>query len=505
MRPSIVKVVTGSGSGSGIILEDSPIGRSIVVTDRNVVEAATGISVLLNDGREFDATLLEEDPLRGLSYLGICCLFTDQAANIPMVMELGVGEIIFAMGFLVDENEATVEAGYVAETSFDDETDREIVENGFSVDPGKTGGVLFPIDGSIGGILASGIESITGDDSVEGLKTGIASESIHTSLSSVQISPYLDLTPGLSTDPASISGKPLDPDATYGGVLQIAFTREGPSFSTWEETAGAGITSMHPLHNMLIQPRTWGDLEDYQKYAFFEIHPDLAEGWRVSTDGMEYIFDIRENVEWSDGTPLTCSDVKWSFDTIRYGTGLRRSPRGVHLNAIDRIDCPDEHTAVFGLNWANPAILEVIGMPHNIIRPSHVYEDTDLESLRDDLPTVTSGAFKITNWTPNERYDFERNADYWDAPLPYLDGLQLNNVTATLQIVAVRAGRLDIGLPHGYTGNGAEALIRECPSSMCTFWPRLVASSFSPAIMPHHEREPWGNPAVKQALALAIE
>ena len=302
----------------------------------------------------------------------------------------------------------------------------------------------------------------------------------------------------------SVSGVPIDDMVQTGGVLAGAYTREGPTFSTWEEAAGVGFPTMHPLHNMLIRPRSWGTVEDFQNNAFFELKPDLAHSWEISNDGTEITFNLRDGIRWSDGASLTCADVKWSYDTVRTSENLRRSPRGVHFNAVEDIQCADDLTVVFNLKWAKPAILEVIGMPYHIIRPAHVYEGTDLEALRNDLPRVTSGAYTITQWNPGERYIFEKNADYWDQPLPHLDGIELQLLGSTAIPVALRAGRLHVGNSSGYTGAAADTLIQEC-TDVCAFWPRVIASSFSPAMFLNKNREPWNDPAVNTAFALAID
>ncbi len=303
----------------------------------------------------------------------------------------------------------------------------------------------------------------------------------------------------------SISGVPADPDARFGGTLNIAYTREGPSFSTWEEAAGVGFPSMHPLHNMLVRARSWGTKDDYAKNAFFEIRPDLASSWEFSGNGRQVTFNIRDGVEWTDGTQLTCTDVKWTYDTIRTSADMRRSPRGVHFNAVRDIVCPDDLTVVFNLSWAKPAILEVIGMPYHIIRPAHAYEGTDLNSLREDLPDVTSGPYTIAQWNPGERYIFERRDDYWDEPFPYLDGIQMQLLSTTAIPTALRAGRLHIGNSSGYTGAAADTLLQECGENVCDFWPRVIASSFSPAMFLNKQREPWNDPKVNEAFALAID
>ena len=37
-------------------------------------------------------------------------------------------------------------------------------------------------------------------------------------------------------------------------------------------------------------------------------HPDLAQSWEISPDGLVYTFQLRDNVKWHDGQPLTSAD-----------------------------------------------------------------------------------------------------------------------------------------------------------------------------------------------------
>jgi peptide/nickel transport system substrate-binding protein len=48
-----------------------------------------------------------------------------------------------------------------------------------------------------------------------------------------------------------------------------------------------------------------------------EVVPDLAAGWVVSDDGLDYIFQLRQDVLWQDGLPFTAADVAYTFRTIR--------------------------------------------------------------------------------------------------------------------------------------------------------------------------------------------
>jgi peptide/nickel transport system substrate-binding protein len=300
----------------------------------------------------------------------------------------------------------------------------------------------------------------------------------------------------------SVSGIPLDPNAKFGGVLTTYAQTEGPTFSNWEEAAGIAPFAIHPVSNMIIRSRTWGTEEDYRNNAFFELHPDLAVSWEQSADGKAWTFKLRDGLTWSDGTPITCADTKWSLDTIRTGEGLQRSPRFVHFLAVDNIQCPDDLTMVVNMKRPKPAFLEVVGMPYHVVRPEHVYAG-NTDAMRDEMPTVTSGPFVLREWIPGEHYIFDRNPDYWDKPFPYLDGIEVSIMSRTAAPVALRSGRLDVGAANGYDSGPADTLIAEC--QVCTFWPRVTASSISPGIFLNKERAPWNDPAVNEAFALAID
>ena len=314
-------------------------------------------------------------------------------------------------------------------------------------------------------------------------------------------------------DDVSVSGIPLDPDAKLGGILRTPYTSNSPSFVPWESAAGHAFPVGHLMNNMLIKSRTWGSEEDFNSHAYFQLEPDLATDWEQSDDGKAYTFTLRDGVNWSDGVPVTCNDIKWSFDTIRLGSdaGLPTSPRKTHYLAVDSIACPDDLTVVFNLRWAKPAMIEVIGQPYNVIFPAHIYQqeylDTGaLQSFREAPSEASTGAFTLQEWIPGESFTFERNDDYWDAPLPYLDGVEIQFLASANVPVALRGGQLDIGNAAGYTGGQAETLLQEC-TEICQFWDqRVIASSFSPALFINKEREGWmSDQRVHEAFALAID
>ncbi|MDD3670783.1 MAG: ABC transporter substrate-binding protein, partial [Sphaerochaetaceae bacterium] len=60
------------------------------------------------------------------------------------------------------------------------------------------------------------------------------------------------------------------------------------------------------------------DMEDTSK-----IVPRMADRWEVSADGLVYTFYIRENLNWTDGKPVTADDVVFSLEAQLRGYGIQ--------------------------------------------------------------------------------------------------------------------------------------------------------------------------------------
>jgi peptide/nickel transport system substrate-binding protein len=83
--------------------------------------------------------------------------------------------------------------------------------------------------------------------------------------------------------------------------------------------------------------------------------PDLATAWRFD-DSRTLSFDLRRNVRFSDGTPLTASDVRATYESVLdAATG---SPKRGDLAFVEAVDAPDEHTVRFHLRGPFAPFLE---------------------------------------------------------------------------------------------------------------------------------------------------
>lgn len=150
----------------------------------------------------------------------------------------------------------------------------------------------------------------------------------------------------------------------------------------------------------------------------FKPQPLLADKWEVSEDGRTYTFHLNPSATFHDDTPLTSADVAFSLQTVK-----DNHPFGIAMfAAVDTVETPDEHTAVFKLKWAQPSFLPSLSAVLLPILPKHVYGDgQDIKSHPANIKTVGSGPFKLQEFAVNQYVILVRNDKYFRPGKPYLD------------------------------------------------------------------------------------
>ncbi|MBN2894171.1 MAG: trypsin-like peptidase domain-containing protein [Bacteroidales bacterium] len=149
------------GSGSGVIISDD----GYVVTNNHVIDKASNINVVLNDKREYTATVIGRDPATDLALLKI---EADSLQTLPFGNsdDLQVGEWVLAIGNPFNLT-STVTAGIVSAKARDISILKKqyaiesFIQTDAAVNPGNSGGALINIDGQLVGIN-SAIASPTG-------------------------------------------------------------------------------------------------------------------------------------------------------------------------------------------------------------------------------------------------------------------------------------------------------------------------------------------------------
>lgn len=182
--------------------------------------------------------------------------------------------------------------------------------------------------------------------------------------------------------------------------------------------------------------------------------PDLAESYEVSEDGLTITFNLRRNVFWTDGVPFTAQDVKVTYE------GMLNADSGVpalaDLREIERIEAPNDYTAVFHLGEPNALVLATLGGYCTAgIVPAHIFGEVPYGQWRgywtEPNQVVSLGAYKLVEFVPGTRYVLEANPNYWQGE-PFVDRIEVVVISETATAIsALKTGEVDILVPE-YSG-----------------------------------------------------
>src|SRR5258708_35234615 len=139
---------------------------------------------------------------------------------------------------------------------------------------------------------------------------------------------------------AACSG-PATPAGT--GTSTGAGTSSGPGVDTLVIANAVKVDTLDPEANS-VNESIWLDQNLYSRLlqpnaTGTALLPDLATSWDISKDGLTYTFHLRA-AKFSDGSPVTASDVVFSIDRSRaYKGGW-----GFLLTPVKTITAPDPRT-----------------------------------------------------------------------------------------------------------------------------------------------------------------
>ncbi|MFR3626917.1 MAG: ABC transporter substrate-binding protein [Lachnospiraceae bacterium] len=165
--------------------------------------------------------------------------------------------------------------------------------------------------------------------------------------------------------------------------------------------------------------------------------PYLAEDYSVSEDGLTYTFQLRKGVSFTDGTPFTAEDVKFTFDYMK-----EHPYKWVSVSMVEEASVVDEHTVEIRLNKTyNPFLSDVAGsLP---ILPKHIWENvTEPETFTEPEAAISTGPFILENYdSAAGTYTFKANEDYFYGDVQ-IDKLVIANVSGGDSKEALLSGEI---------------------------------------------------------------
>lgn len=191
--------------------------------------------------------------------------------------------------------------------------------------------------------------------------------------------------------------------------------------------------------------------------------PSLATSWSVSSDGLEWTFNLRQVVKYDDGTEFNATHVKYTFDR---GMDIA-DPDGAFLgigycDIIQNVTVVDKDIVKFYLKIPFAAFLSLVALPVSFIvdpkyAPMHgtSWNTTDVVVYNDGNARASHpmglGPYLLKNWTRVAGRDYEMrleaNPNYWNASggYPKTDNIILKFYSnSTGLALAIQAGEIDI-------------------------------------------------------------
>ena len=163
--------------------------------------------------------------------------------------------------------------------------------------------------------------------------------------------------------------------------------------------------------------------------ADLKIGKDLATDYSVSEDGLTWTVSIRDDVKFTDGEPLTDSDVAFTYNLCVENSSVN------DFTMLKEAVAVDDTTVEFHMNtpfsiW--PYTMAIVG-----IIPEHAYDENYGQN------PIGSGRYIMKQWDKGQQVIFEANPDY------YGDEVKMKKVTVLFMdedaaLAAAMAGQVDV-------------------------------------------------------------
>jgi peptide/nickel transport system substrate-binding protein len=285
--------------------------------------------------------------------------------------------------------------------------------------------------------------------------------------------PTLALAAGLGAGPALADG----------GTLKIGRDQDSNTLDPIYTIENADIWVLNNMNAKLV--RVADDMSG--------VAPALAKSWDISDDKTTYTFHLREGLKFSNGDPLTASDVEFSLERLR---DEKESVLRSMFQVVEDVKAPDLRTVVIELEHPSAPFMSALAVFSASIVPEDVVKERG-ENFGTN--PVGAGAFRLKEWERGNRIVLERNPHYYKDGQPKLDEVHwMVEANDNTRLLKLQAGEIDaaIGVPF----SRIEGLKNNANIKV-----KLEPSSREDHLLMNHEHAPLGKLKVRRALYHAID
>ena len=233
-----------------------------------------------------------------------------------------------------------------------------------------------------------------------------------------------------------------------------------------------------------------------------DLEPELAESWKVSSDGKVITFKLRHGISFSDGSPFSSEDVAFTMqrlmdpalhsstgDAFRSGSGAVSS----------KIIAPDRISIIF---------------PAPIAGLERLFDQVAIMSAHSaKKEAAVLGPFMVADYKAGSTVLLRRNPNYWKKDsqgrrLPYLDSIRLDiQSNRDVEMLRFKRGELDLinVIDSDYfdrLASGSPALAHDAGASLD--YDFIWFNQVSNAPIPEYKRAWFRSANFRRAISQAI-
>jgi peptide/nickel transport system substrate-binding protein len=241
--------------------------------------------------------------------------------------------------------------------------------------------------------------------------------------------------------PATEAPTATEAPAAAAGTAIITFVQQPTTLSPLYQTQWFSVITTQFWNKSL-----WSFDPDNNPVPEIAAEIPSAENGGLSEDGMTLTIKLRDDVNWSDGEPVTANDFVFTYDMYMADANTVAS-RYPYEDYVESMEATDDHTLVVHFNSPFAAWLVTLfnggAVPEHILKPVFDSDGTLDNAEWNNAPTVGVGPFVFKEWEADSHMTFEANPN-WINP-PKLQQIFIRMADDAAQEVAILAGDTDIG------------------------------------------------------------
>ena len=221
------------------------------------------------------------------------------------------------------------------------------------------------------------------------------------------------------------------PPPSAGSVLRVGNSGEVQFLDAAKSQSGTDIIFSEMIYNRLLQ----------YDATMMDPKPDIASSWRVSSDGLTYVFTIRDDVKFHNGKSLTAHDIEYSWTRCRDEIADKGRCKG-EINDVVSFEAIDDYKFSVVLNKPSPVFLP--SMAHW----SLAIVDKDSVDQINTNP-VGTGPYRFVEQVPGDKLTLEKFDGYFDQEILNVRPERVFIIPMKdpqTRMAAVRAGEIDFAV-----------------------------------------------------------